>query len=522
MRGANARIPAAVACAFVAPWLHAMQAPPTAGQPAPPAAAALPDLADRLQRMQQDIEALRQQNAEQAQEITDLRAQNGDKWLSEQRVAQIRGIVGDVLSDSATRASLQAADATAGYDRTFFIASADGNFRLNIEGQLQIRYAFNNVPNSSLTTSGGRDRSQVQNEYGFELRRVKMNFFGHVFDPSWTYRIQWAYERDGENSGRPLAFEDVFVQKALGDGFFVRVGQWMNLFNYERVVGSRMQQFADRSLVDLYYDTSWVQGVLLGYEQERFRVFGSYNDGGGNRNIGAVLGTGNPTEWAFTGRFDWKFAGAWGQLRDMQGWVGSPFAAAVGVGVNWQRAGGNPPAGRITVGNGNLPNQVGSGTANTQVSNLSYTADANLRGNGWSAWAAFLGNWTYDGGAVARAQGVEDAVSYGTVVQGGVFLSNQLELIARYEGLWVVSDNQNPTQANPLVAQSLNIVTLGANWYFNQNALKLTLDGGWAMNPVRFTQGLYGLGITGSSWRGSQTGKGTGEVVIRCQLQLLF
>jgi hypothetical protein len=522
MRGANARIPAAVACAFVAPWLHAMQAPPTAGQPAPPAAAAPPDLADRLQRMQQDIEALRQQNAEQAQEITDLRAQNGDKWLSEQRVAQIRGIVGDVLSDSATRASLQAADATAGYDRTFFIASADGNFRLNIEGQLQIRYAFNNVPNSSLTTSGGRDRSQVQNEYGFELRRVKMNFFGHVFDPSWTYRIQWAYERDGENSGRPLAFEDVFVQKALGDGFFVRVGQWMNLFNYERVVGSRMQQFADRSLVDLYYDTSWVQGVLLGYEQERFRVFGSYNDGGGNRNIGAVLGTGNPTEWAFTGRFDWKFAGAWGQLRDMQGWVGSPFAAAVGVGVNWQRAGGNPPAGRITVGNGNLPNQVGSGTANTQVSNLSYTADANLRGNGWSAWAAFLGNWTYDGGAVARAQGVEDAVSYGTVVQGGVFLSNQLELIARYEGLWVVSDNQNPTQANPLVAQSLNIVTLGANWYFNQNALKLTLDGGWAMNPVRFTQGLYGLGITGSSWRGSQTGKGTGEAVIRCQLQLLF
>ena len=53
-------------------------------------------------------------------------------------------------------------------------------------------------------------------------------------------------------------------------------------------------------------------------------------------------------------------------------------------------------------------------------------------------------------------------------------------------------------------------------------ALKLTLDGGWAMNPVRFSQGLYGLGIVGSSWRASTTGKGTGEAVIRCQLQLLF
>ena len=517
MRGALALIPAVVTCALAAPQVHAMQAPPSGAPAGSPQ-----DIADRLQRMQQDIDALRQQNADQAKEITDLRSQNGDKWLSEQRASQIRGVVADVLADSQARASLQAADATAGYDRNLFIASADGNFRLNIEGQLQIRYAYNNVPNSSLTPSAGHDRSQAQNEYGFELRRVKMNFFGHVFDPSWTYRIQWAYERDGENSGRALSFEDVFVQKALGDGLFVRVGQWMNLFNYERVVGSRMQQFADRSLVDLYFDTSWVQGVLLGYEQERFRVFGSYNDGGGNRNIGAVLGTGNPTEWAFTGRADWKFAGAWGQLREMQGWVGSPFAAAVGAGINWQRAGGNPPPGRITVGNGNLPDQAGSGTANTQVTNLSYTVDGNLRGDGWSAWAAFLGNWTYDGGAVAKAQGVENALSYGTVVQGGVFVTDAVELIARYEGLWVVSDNQNPTQANPLVSQSLNIVTLGANWYIHQNALKLTLDGGWAMNPVRFSQGLYGLGIMGSSWRASSTGKGTGEAVIRCQLQLLF
>ncbi len=88
--------------------------------------------------------------------------------------------------------------------------------------------------------------------------------------------------------------------------------------------------------------------------------------------------------------------------------------------------------------------------------------------------------------------------AFGTVIQGGVFLTN------------------------PLVAQSLNIVTLGANWYFNQNALKLTLDGGWAMNPVRFSQGLYGQSLSGCDWRASQTGKGTGAVVVRCQLQLLF
>jgi len=212
---------------------------------------------DAMQRMQQQLDALKQSNEAQSKEIQELKAQNGEAWLTEQRANQIRGIVGDVLADSATRSSLQGDGATAGYDKNFFIASADGNFRLNIEGQLQARFAYNNMPNSALAGAAA-NRKQVANEYGFELRRVKLNFFGNVFDPSWTYRMQLAYERDGQLSGTPLSFEDVFIQKALDNGFYVRFGQWKNVFNYEENASSRSQQFVERSAVNQYYSTKFV------------------------------------------------------------------------------------------------------------------------------------------------------------------------------------------------------------------------------------------------------------------------
>ena len=48
----------------------------------------------------------------------------------------------------------------------------------------------------------------MENEYGWELRRVKLNFFGNMIDPSWTYRIQFAYERDGQLREVKLEIDD--------------------------------------------------------------------------------------------------------------------------------------------------------------------------------------------------------------------------------------------------------------------------------------------------------------------------
>ncbi|RMH11770.1 MAG: hypothetical protein D6695_08450, partial [Planctomycetota bacterium] len=52
------------------------------------------------------------------------------------------GLERDLLTDASIRTSL-AAEGTGGHDGKFFIASPDQAFRLNIGGQLQLRYNAN-------------------------------------------------------------------------------------------------------------------------------------------------------------------------------------------------------------------------------------------------------------------------------------------------------------------------------------------------------------------------------------------
>jgi hypothetical protein len=112
-------------------------------------------------------------------------------------------------------------------------------------------------------------------------------------------------------------------------------------------------------------------------------------------------------------------------------------------------------------------------------------------------------------------------------VQGGVFLTKELELAARYEGIWVTNGIRNATTPNALNNQTLNIVTVGGTLYFNRNQLKLTTDVGYAFNAVQFSSGLFGEGISGADWRptlnaATAGGGGSGEIVFRSQMQLLF
>ncbi|MHC4103126.1 MAG: hypothetical protein ACYSW1_19845, partial [Planctomycetota bacterium] len=73
--------------------------------------------------------------------ITDMNAEQEEDWLTEQRANEIRDLVQDVLADADTRASLLQDGMTAGWDKGFFLGSADGNWLLKIGGQIQVRYA---------------------------------------------------------------------------------------------------------------------------------------------------------------------------------------------------------------------------------------------------------------------------------------------------------------------------------------------------------------------------------------------
>ena len=99
-------------------------------------------------------------------EVDVLRAEDSDQWLTEQRSEHIRTVVNDVLADADTRANLQGDGATSGYKKGFFIRYADGNWSMKMNGQIQTRYMFNHADD------------QV-NDYGFEIRRLKLKFSGN-------------------------------------------------------------------------------------------------------------------------------------------------------------------------------------------------------------------------------------------------------------------------------------------------------------------------------------------------------
>ena len=150
--------------------------------------------------------------AELRAQLAELKSQNGDKWLTEERAAEIKSLVKDVLADAETRTSLQGAGATSGYDNGFFIGSADGNFRLKFNALEQIRFTYNSRNSAQDGNQNATVFGQPNNEWGFENRRTQLTFSGNVVDPSFTYMARFNYGSTGDPYNPP-----VMVQTTTGN-----------------------------------------------------------------------------------------------------------------------------------------------------------------------------------------------------------------------------------------------------------------------------------------------------------------
>ena len=500
------------------------------------------------------------QIAELKKEIAELKSQNSDKWLTEQRADEIRSVVQDVLSDADTRSSLQAAAATSGYNNGFFISSPDGNFKLQINGQLQNRWAYNwlstrDMTNSKLGASSATatDGTSFANSgvakaaYGFEVRRAKLEFSGHISDPSWQYAVTLAYQQyfnsnntsfsnpafqggggvnQGDNFAGGIGLENAYVKKDLGNGFSVQVGQFKSPFLREWLVSSKYQLTVERSLVNTLFSTGWTQGIQANWNNDNLRVMASYNDGANNANLGSVSGVnqGNSgtfpgasnggvgfASWAFTGRAEFMAFGNWAQFDQLTSMRGQAAGLLVGGGINWQRGGQDYD-----------PNTTGNVAANgnADAEFFSWTVDATWQLGGANIYGAWVMNSTY-----GQPNGQGSMNSYGVVVQGGYFITDAIELFGRWE--WMSTANTNTSVATIDVTSNNannafvnNIGTIGANWYISKN-VKFTTDFGVSWNPVIFQQGLFGQNIAGADYR-TEGSSGGGQLVFRSQLQLLF
>lgn len=436
------------------------------------------EVLDRVTVLEQRV-AQQQKIIQQQAQMAGLHQVDGRPLLTGERAEEMRALINEAILDAESRSSLLADEATAGYDKGFFIANADNTFRLRMNVEGQFRYIFN---------SSDQNPGTDENVGGFVTRRTRVDLRGHAFEPALTFRVRLNVDRANGNA----FIEYAYLGYDLNDAWNVKVGQIKPLFLREEQVNAFRQLAVERSYTADYFTVDFTQGAELTYDSESLRLAFSAHDGSyaPNSEFNA-----DRTDIAFVGRADWRLAGDWKQFDDFTSWSGDDFGALIGVAAAYE---------------------LGESGATDLPDVFKYGADVSLEFGGANLFASMTGQQFQNDEALP---GLETANQWGVVVQGGVFLvPDKIELFGRYE--WIDFDGfyyrnsgagtQGGTGA--LTDDQVSMITIGANWYFRKHNLKLSVDVLHALDPIRVAN--TGAGILRSPE--------DGQTALRTQLQWSF
>ncbi len=391
----------------------------------------------------------------------------------------------ELLADAGARASFQAGG-TAGHDgSSFFMGSADGNYRLEIGGYTQFRYYLN-----SRDTEG--DDEDLTN--GFDMTRAAIEFGGNVINPQLTYYIRGYFDSADEEGGS-FDLGDAYGSYTFDNGLSVVWGQMLAPITRERLVDERYQLAVDRSVTGGLFSADYVQGAALSYTSDNFRIVGAMSDGASSENTAYYSTT--EADWAVTGRGEFKWSGDWDQFQDFTSWRGTEgYAGMLGAAIHWEDHG--------STGN----TTTFGGTPGPDFDLLEYTVDVSVEGNGWNVFGAFVGNSLDLGGSGG------DSDNFGGIIQGGVFVTDQFELFARWDAYF--PDDELTTGDE----DDFHTLTFGGNYYFvaGSHAAKFTADVQWFLDEQ---ETLVGLALPDHT-TGTLPTSEADQWMIRLQMQLVF
>lgn len=496
-----------------------------------------------LEEMAQRLRDLEKRNEALSAEVTQLRLEDDEVWLNEQRAMEIRSIVSETLSDAQTRSSLQSSGMTAGWDNGFFLQSPDGRFRLEVGGLLQVRYVYSyfRTPSPAVGITGinaywSDDR---ETRSGFDLPGTQLFFKGHLFGAGLTYKLQGEFVNSKAtdlaiNNVRPLEdgsgefrLQDAWARFEITPNWFMRGGQFKLPFSREELIDKKNQLAVWQSLVSGSLGLGYSQGIEFAYVDDLWRIQGAYSDGGedevgGQYKVAGTLPQNRPfdwgqVEWALTGRAEFKPYGEWEEFDSFTSPPGTSFGMMFGLAAHWQSW--RPDYGYQATGVNQGDNEW-----------VALTFDASVNFGGASLYGAFL--WSYNESEAAYYYAGQNNFNvpvfgnagssnkWGLVLQAAMYVAPKWELFGRYElGQFSVS---NPSSlpiaggAGSLYAfeNHLNILTAGVNWYIDGQDAKFTFDLGYAFDTVEpsWFQAGSGWRVTGSR----------DELVARAQFQVGF
>lgn len=456
------------------------------------------DLASQAVNLRLQVEQAEKANVAVRQELDLARSELNESWVTQQRVAAIGALVQEVLADAEIRSNLSGDGLMMGWSDGFFMASADGSWKLSIGGLLQTRLVAN--------WRGQAPEGEVGDEwvYGFENTRMRFDIAGSAFDRDLQFLVQPGY---GRRDPDHLTNDDNFMQYHLWDAWArLRLTNEMALtagifklpFTRESLVSVSRQLAVERTMIDHRMGLGRSQGVMLTFAGRDTRLMAATSNGSPALFHGSVWNLADPTpplaamgqdvEYAITLRHEWKLAGDWAQFEQFTSPPGSQRGTLVGVafhGQHSERTNSIPPPFGLPKGR-----------------MWGVTADVSLQLDGASAYLAVLYERQRDFSASTR-----EVQWYGLVAQASTYLTNSTELYARWE-------LGGPDEA-VFGGKDVSLVTIGLNRYLDGHDVKFTADVGFSAGKISSTM-LQS--ITG----GRLDTHRENQIILRSQLQLVF
>lgn len=376
---------------------------------------------------------------------------------------------------------------------------------INIEVMTQFRYMYNSRDELTAGALGDNDVTM-----GFDTPRTQVRMSGSVTDDisaKIVFDFGAAENGTAQGSANLLVAQGVW---SLNDNWAAIIGQWHNPVMGSEAFAPEHTLAVDKSFTNEFFQVGYTQGVAFAYAGDQFKFIGAFSDGGEYiTNYGPVANTPfnapGENDFGITGRVDWLIEGTWDQFADATSWRGSNYGVKLGAGAHWQTQGDTNPSDNS---GGTIP-----GYDETEVT--FWTVDAQVEGDGWNAFAQYVG---HDVDITATTD--VNYTNHGFIVQGGMFVSDQVELFGRYD---IIMLDDVLVTTGPDEYQS---ITAGMNYYFvpESHAAKFTLDAVFTLDDSTTIDSLGPFGGGGSNDPSATglLGLSDSELVLRGQLTLVF
>lgn len=385
----------------------------------------------------------------------------------------------ELRADAAGRTSALAP--AAGYTNGFFELGDGGNNNLRIGGTTTWRWNMSFRDDDSV---GDQDDFTT----GFNGPVQRLRFHGTIWDKALSYKIQGNFSDENPGGGL-FALEEAWGAYDFGNGFVVTWGQQNLGLHRAQLVDAEFQRGMGRSIAYLTFASGYVQGVQVCYTADMFRVMGGFHDGIGSQNTDFTSGA--EADYALNARVEVQAMGNdWKRWGDYASWKSAADnGLLIGGGVNWQSGG-----------------ETG-GTADVDA--FDYTLDASFEGKGFDIYGAFYGQHIDPAGG-------SEIDNFGAEVGGGFFFSDQCDVFARWDGIFLDDDAFGGDT-------DIHFITVGSNYYLSpeSHAVKFTGQIGYAFNDTTNLFGGSGL-ISNSTTTGFLGQVEDGEIAVDVQAQVMF